>query len=69
MGQGSDGTDTLRTEAYPRSEPEEPCPYSVWDLIEVLAEPDGWALAVKNGELYIAERQQLEALGVTVKGA
>ncbi|NDB93705.1 MAG: hypothetical protein EB165_03545 [Euryarchaeota archaeon] len=71
MGQGSsEGKDPLLGLTDLRNEPkDDPCPYSVWDLIEIIDKPDDWAITVKNGELYIAERQQIEALGIVVKGA
>lgn len=39
----------------------------IWQIIEILAEPDLWAITLKNGEAHIESIETLTAKGIPVK--
>ena len=39
----------------------------MWAFLEVLADPDNWAVSFKNGEIYIESIEILRERGVKVR--
>lgn len=41
----------------------------IWELLEALSNPDeGWAICIRDGELYLEELSVLDALSIPVRG-
>jgi len=41
----------------------------IWDILEVIAHPKGWAISFRDGEIFIEEITVLTAQGTKVRGA